>query len=106
MANTNDTEPQLNIELSDAVAGGEYSNMAIISHSTSEFVLDFIRLLPGIPKAQVKSRVILAPEHAKRLLLSLEDNIRRYESAFGEINIHQPEEPHVHFPVGFGNGEA
>ncbi len=88
---------QLDIELGAEVADGIYSNMAIISHSTSEFVLDFIRMAPGVPKAKVKSRIILTPEHAKRLLLSLQDNVRKYETNFGEINI-----PHMQPPAGFG----
>jgi hypothetical protein len=65
---------QLNIELSEEVAEGVYANLAVITHSSSEFVLDFIRVMPGVPKAKVKSRIILTPEHAKRLLSALEDN--------------------------------
>ncbi|ODU60807.1 MAG: hypothetical protein ABT12_00715, partial [Paludibacter sp. SCN 51-9] len=76
---------QLNIELSPEVAEGIYSNLAIISHSTSEFVLDFIRLMPGTPKANVKSRIILTPEHAKRLLFALQDNIAKFEAQNGKI---------------------
>ncbi len=99
----NTKSQQLDIELSAEVADGVYSNMAIISHSTSEFVLDFIRMAPGVPKAKVKSRVILTPEHAKRLLLSLQDNVRKYEANFGEIKI-----PQIQVPAGFGfnGGEA
>ena len=78
---------QINIELSEEVAQGTYANLAIITHSSSEFVLDFIRVMPGVPKAQVKSRVVLTPEHAKRLLLALEDNIRKYESLNGSIKM-------------------
>ncbi len=78
---------QLNIELKEDIAQGIYSNLAIISHSSSEFVLDFVRIMPGIPKAEVKSRIILTPEHAKRLLLALSDNISKYESSRGTINI-------------------
>ena len=78
---------QLNIELSPEVAEGIYSNLAIISHSTSEFVLDFIRLMPGTPKANVKSRIILTPEHAKRLLFALQDNIAKFEAQNGKIRI-------------------
>ena len=69
---------QINIELSAEVAEGTYSNLAIISHSTSEFVVDFVRMMPGTPKANVKSRIILTPEHAKRLLFALQDNISRF----------------------------
>ena len=71
---------QLNIELSEEVAEGTYSNLAIITHSSSEFILDFIRIMPGVPKAKVKSRVIVSPPHAKRLLRALADNIERFES--------------------------
>ena len=68
-------ENQIQIELSEEIAQGTYSNLAIISHSSSEFVIDFIRVVPGIPKAKVKSRINLTPEHAKRLLWALRDNI-------------------------------
>ncbi|MBS7409221.1 MAG: DUF3467 domain-containing protein [Alloprevotella sp.] len=78
---------QLQIELSPEVAEGTYANLAIITHSSAEFVVDFIRMLPGLPKANVKSRVVLAPEHAKRLLFALQDNIVKYEKAFGTINL-------------------
>ena len=80
----------LDIELSEDIAQGNYSNLAIISHSTSEFIVDFATILPGIAKAKVKSRVILTPEHAKRLLLSLQENITRYESNIGKIEIPHP----------------
>lgn len=73
-------ENQLNIELSEEIAEGIFSNLAIITHSNTEFVLDFIRVMPGIPKAKVKSRIILTPEHAKRLLSALEDNIQDRKS--------------------------
>ena len=79
---------EINIEIDDKVADGIYSNFAVIAHSSSEFVLDFIRLMPGSEKGQVKSRVILAPEQAKRLLISLQENIKRYETTFGDIKIH------------------
>jgi hypothetical protein len=92
-------EHQLNIELSEDMAEGIYANLAIITHSNSEFVLDFIRVMPGIPKAKVKSRMILTPEHAKRLLTALEDNIEKFETVNGRIKI-QPEAPG--FPLNFG----
>ena len=76
---------QINIELKEEVAQGTYSNLAIITHSSSEFILDFVRVMPGIPKAEVKSRVILTPEHAKRLLQALNDNIEKYEKLHGTI---------------------
>src|SRR6188768_3320095 len=80
---------QLNIELSEEIAEGVYSNLAIITHSSSEFVLDFIRVMPGVPKAKVKSRIILTPEHAKRLLTALEENLEKFETANGRIKIQQ-----------------
>lgn len=76
---------QLKIELNEEIGQGIYSNLAIISHSPSEFVLDFVRVMPGVPKAQVKSRIVLTPEHAKRLLHALQDNISRYEKYFGPV---------------------
>jgi hypothetical protein len=79
---------QINIELKEEIAQGIYSNLAIITHSTSEFVIDFVRIMPGIPKAEVKSRIILTPEHAKRLLLALKDNLTKFESANGTIKVH------------------
>ena len=82
---------QLQIELKEDVAQGIYANLAVIAHSSSEFIVDFIRVLPGMPKAGVKSRIVLAPEHAKRLLRALEDNIEKYERFYGPINI--PEAP-------------
>jgi hypothetical protein len=78
-------ENQLNIELSEEVAEGVYSNLAIISHSHSEFVVDFIRLMPNVPKAKVKSRIVMTPQHAKRLLMALGDNINKFEHNFGPI---------------------
>ncbi len=78
---------QLNIELSEDIAEGIYSNLAIISHSTSEFVVDFVRIMPGTPKAHVKSRIILTPEHAKRLLFALQENITKFEQQNGKIKI-------------------
>ncbi|GAB3938649.1 DUF3467 domain-containing protein [Mucilaginibacter myungsuensis] len=96
---------QLNIELSEEVAEGVYSNLAIITHSSSEFVVDFIRMMPGVPKAKVKSRIILTPEHAKRLLTALEDNIDKFEAANGRITMQK--EP-SNFLMNFGGavGEA
>lgn len=98
---------QLNIELSEEVAQGIYSNLAIITHSSSEFVLDFVRIMPGIPKANVKSRVILTPEHAKRLLMALEDNVNKFESMHGKINVPGGNHP-IMPPMTFGGptGEA
>lgn len=76
---------KLNIELSEEVAEGTYANLAIITHSTSEFIIDFVKMMPGVPKAKVKSRIILTPQHAKRLFRALKDNIVKYESVHGII---------------------
>ena len=92
----------IDLELDAEVAQGNYSNLAIISHSTSEFILDFAAVLPGLPKAKVRSRVILTPEHAKRLLMSLQENVARYEANVARIELIQPQ-----IPSGFKNhGEA
>jgi len=80
-----DLENQLNIELSEDIAEGIYSNLAIITHSPTEFVLDFIKVMPGAPKAKVKSRIILTPQHAKRLMKALGDNLQRFEQINGKI---------------------
>ncbi|MBR5864454.1 MAG: DUF3467 domain-containing protein [Alistipes sp.] len=94
----------IDIDLSEEIAQGNYANLAIISHSTSEFVIDFATILPGLSKAKVKSRVILTPEHAKRLLYSLQENITRYESNIGKIEIPKPhttEDPIINMgPMG------
>jgi len=96
-------EGQLNIELSEEVADGTYSNLAIINHSVSEFVVDFINVMPGVPKAKVKSRIVLTPQHAKRLMKALADNITRFEKAHGEIKDY--EQPPI--PMNFGpTGQA
>jgi len=76
---------QINIELSEEMAEGTYANLAIISHSNTEFVLDFIQVMPGAPKAKVKSRVLLTPPNAKRLMKALADNLQKYESVAGKI---------------------
>lgn len=96
---------QINIELSEEIAEGVYANLAMIAHSNSEFVIDFIRLMPGVPKAKVKSRIVITPEHAKRLLYALKDNIEKYEETFGAIK-KTDETPK--FPMNFGGtiGEA
>ena len=79
---------QISIELNEEIAQGIYSNLAVITHSASEFVVDFVRIMPGIPKAEVKSRIILTPEHAKRLLMALKDNLTKFEAANGTIKVH------------------
>lgn len=105
MAEDQQKQNQISIELSEEVAEGEYANLAMIAHSSSEFVIDFIRLMPGLPKAKVKARVVITPEHAKRLLAALADNVKKFEDSFGEIK-HAQEAPS--FPMNFGGtvGEA
>lgn len=103
--NQNKQGQQLQVDLPQDVAGGTYSNFAIISHSSSEFVLDFAALVPGVPKAGVRSRVLMAPEHAKRLLAALQDNILRYEKEFGRIQIPN-QAPRTIAPFGPAKGDA
>jgi len=86
----NKNQGQINIELSDEVAEGIYTNLAMITHSNSEFIVDFIKMMPGVPKAKVKSRVILTPQHAKRLLKALQDNISKFEAMHGAIKDSSP----------------
>lgn len=98
---------QINIELNEEVAQGIYSNLAVITHSSSEFVVDFVRIMPGVPKANVKSRIILTPEHAKRLLLALQDNIKKYEAVHGVIkNVKPGTDPTMMPPMNFGGPTA
>lgn len=102
MNNDKDQNP-FNIELDEKIAEGTYSNLAIINHSDTEFVVDFVNIMPGVPKARVKSRIILTPQHAKRLLRALEDNIGRFEATNGEIS--DSENPNI--PMNFGpTGQA
>ena len=93
----------LNIELTEDIAGGIYSNLAIINHSPSEFIVDFIQMMPGVPKAKVRSRVILTPQHAKRLMKALIDNVNKYEDQFGEI---KDIDPNKGIPINFGGPAA
>lgn len=94
---------QINIELDEKVAEGIYSNLAIINHSVSEFVVDFVSIMPGVPKSKVKSRIILTPQHAKRFLNALAENISRFENSHGEIKDY--EQPAI--PLNFGpTGQA
>lgn len=98
MSDQKQQQGQINIELDDKTAEGIYSNLAIINHSASEFVVDFVTIMPGVPKAKVKSRIVLTPQHAKRLLKAMGENIHRFESAHGEIK--DTEQPAV--PLNFG----
>ena len=98
-----DRQEQINIELDESIAEGVYSNLAIINHSSSEFVLDFVSIMPGLPKAKVKSRIVLTPQHAKRLIKALADNVHRFELAHGEIK----DTEQAPIPLNFGpTGQA
>ena len=96
-------EKDLSINLRPDVAIGTYANLAIITHSSSEFIIDFASMLPGIPKPDVTNRIIMAPEHAKRLFLALQDNLMKYEGQFGEIELEKTPKTSIPFG-GFGQG--
>ena len=96
-------ENQINVELSEEQAEGTYSNLAIITHSSSEFIVDFVRILPGVKSAKVKSRILLTPQHAKRLMKALQENVIKYEANFGKI---VDAEAGVAIPMNFGGPEA
>lgn len=99
----NPKQGQINIELDEKVAQGIYSNLAIINHSVSEFVIDYVTIMPGVPKSKVKSRIILTPQHAKRFLKALNENVKRFENAHGEIKDY--DQPPI--PLNFGpTGQA
>lgn len=103
MNDNNQNQNQINIELDEKTAEGIYSNLAIINHSNTEFVVDFVTIMPGVPKAKVKSRIVLTPQHAKRLLKALGENIHRFETAHGEIK----EGEATQIPLNFGpTGQA
>jgi len=93
---------QLNIEISEEVAEGEYANLAIITHSHAEFVVDFVNVMPGTPKSKVKSRIIFTPQHAKRFMKALTENISRFENANGKIQ----DLEEVQLPLNFGGPTA
>jgi len=104
MSNKNENGQQLNIELNEEIAQGIYSNLAIITHSPAEFVVDFIRMMPGVPKAKVQSRIILTPQHAKRLMHALMENIGKYESQHGPIKDAPGQDPMM--AMGFGGPQG
>ncbi|MBL0154463.1 MAG: DUF3467 domain-containing protein [Chitinophagaceae bacterium] len=93
---------QLNIEISEEVAEGTYANLAIITHSHAEFVIDFVNVMPGTPKSRVKSRIILTPQHAKRLMRALTDNVQKFEAMNGVIKDLED----VQVPMNFGGPNA
>lgn len=98
-----DQQPtQLNIEISEEVAEGSYANLAIITHSNAEFVMDFVNVMPGTPKSKVKSRIIFTPMHAKRFMKALAENIERFEAANGTIK----DLEHIEIPMNFGGPTA
>jgi len=105
MENENKNQNKLQLEVSPEVAQGIYSNFALIAHTSSEFVVDLASIMPGIPKATVRSRVILSPEHAKRLAMALQENIMRYEKQFGRIELPNAQ-PRTIAPFNIGKGEA
>jgi hypothetical protein len=102
MEDQNPQQNQLNIEISEEVAEGEYANLAIITHSHAEFVIDFVNVMPGTPKSKVKSRIILTPQHAKRFMKALTENIQRFEAANGKIQDLED----VQIPMSFGGPTA
>ena len=100
---SNNPDQKINIEIDGEIAEAQYSNLAIINHSVSEFVVDFVNIMPGNPKSKVKSRIILTPQHAKRLAKALRGNINKFEQAHGEIRDH--DQPPI--PLNFGpTGQA
>lgn len=102
MEEQNQQQNQLNIEISEEVAEGEYANLAIITHSHAEFVIDFVNVMPGTPKSKVKSRIILTPQHAKRFMKALTENVQRFEAANGKIQDLED----VQIPMNFGGPTA
>ena len=102
MENQQLPEQQLNIELSEEMADGQYANLAVITHSFAEFVIDFVNVMPNVPKAKVKSRVIMTPHHAKRLMRALVDNVKRFEAAHGVIK----DQEQINLPFNFGTPTA
>ena len=90
---------QINIELDEKISSGEYANFVVVTHSPAEFVMDFTRILPGVPKAKVHSRIIMAPQHAKAFLGALNENIKKFESKHGEIKLPNREEGFSSFGV-------
>jgi ribonuclease BN (tRNA processing enzyme) len=102
MEHTPNEPNQLNIEISEEVAEGSYANLAIITHSHAEFVIDFVNVMPGTPKSKVKSRIILTPQHAKRFMKAMVDNVQKYESINGPIK----DLEEMQLPLNFGGPTA
>jgi hypothetical protein len=101
-------EKKMNISIAPDKAAGTYSNLAVIAHSQSEFIMDFASMMPGIQQANVQSRVIMTPENAKRLLFALQDNVSKYEQQYGKIELKNNRQPipGSTYPLSFGSGEA
>ena len=97
MKKNNPSNKNINIELDESIAQGSYSNLVIVNHSPTEFVLDFINVMPGTPKAKVRSRIILTPEHVKKFIKALDENLNKFESSFGEIKNFKK----IVFPISF-----
>jgi len=95
-------EQQLNIELTEEMADGEYANLAVITHSFAEFVIDFVNVMPNVPKAKVKSRIVMTPQHAKRLMRAMVDNVKRFEAQYGAIK----DQESINLPFNFGGPTA
>lgn len=91
--NIQQQQQQINIELGEKEAEGIYSNLAIINHTPAEFVIDFVRLFPGTPKARVQARIIMTPQHAKSFVRALQENVEKYEASFGEIKVFGDQKP-------------
>jgi hypothetical protein len=102
MDNQNQQPNQLNIEISEEIAEGVYANLAIITHSHAEFVIDFVSVMPGTPKSKVKSRLILTPQHTKRFMKALVENVQRFEAANGKIQDLED----IPLPLSFGGPAA
>ncbi|HEY8968053.1 MAG TPA: DUF3467 domain-containing protein [Puia sp.] len=102
MSDNQQPNSQLNIEISEETAEGQYANLAIITHSHAEFVIDFVNVMPGTPKSKVKSRIILTPQHAKRFMKALTENLVRFETANGKIQ----DLEEVQLPMNFGGPTA
>ena len=101
-----ENKQEMKIDIPQGMEDGVYSNLALITHSSAEFVLDLLRVVPGRPQPKVVSRVVMAPEHAKRLMMALHDNVAKYESTFGPIDLHQNQQPRAFAPFNVPKGEA
>lgn len=99
-------ENKLSLNLTNEVAAGNYANLAVITHSPSEFIIDFARIMPGQQQTPVTSRIIMTAEHAKRLLMALEDNLAKYEQQYGKITLHNNVSQVPNMPMSYGSGQA